>query len=441
MKKQIIFLFLISLSFPVLGSVNSLLINVKNYGAKGDGKSDDYLAIKKVFDLVNKNGGGEIFFPKGNYYIAQFHNGNNEVADLELKNCGRLIISGENAIISVMGHFHRKTNTFRSGRRYSAASAIIPFKISNCKNVDVSNLEIIGNVNETTRDNGVVESGGHLVLISNCTGVKLSRLSIHHGQTDGLYISGCASLFVNDVTCSNNGRQGMSIIKLQDATFSNCKFINTGVTEGKYGKHAPSAGVDIEPGTKSDTVRNVSFVNCLFASNLGSQFVCSTTALTDGIQLEKCIFNASLQSSRYTVIVNAKNVGFRNCEFSCQEGSIYPLWQTDGSSSSFTRCVIRSNKNGFVAVTNAESSSVVIDDCTIEYTGRQILQSYFPYIQMKNMTFVNNKIKIPAEYLKVKGPSALIQRAQKVHNNVFDSGKSIKLPIVSYTGSNLFNVK
>ncbi len=41
--------------------------NVLNYGAKGDGKTKDTMALRKAIDTCNRNGGGTVYFPPGNY--------------------------------------------------------------------------------------------------------------------------------------------------------------------------------------------------------------------------------------------------------------------------------------------------------------------------------------------------------------------------------------
>ncbi len=48
---------------PALG------VNVKNYGAKGDGKHDDTAAFQKAMMVVSKQGGGIVYVPTGNYRI------------------------------------------------------------------------------------------------------------------------------------------------------------------------------------------------------------------------------------------------------------------------------------------------------------------------------------------------------------------------------------
>lgn len=46
---------------------SGIIYNVKDFGALGDGKTDDTAAISKVASLLVENGGGIMFFPKGTY--------------------------------------------------------------------------------------------------------------------------------------------------------------------------------------------------------------------------------------------------------------------------------------------------------------------------------------------------------------------------------------
>jgi len=47
--------------------------SVKDYGAKGDGKTLDTEAIQATFDAAGKAGGGTVMFPAGTYYTYPFH--------------------------------------------------------------------------------------------------------------------------------------------------------------------------------------------------------------------------------------------------------------------------------------------------------------------------------------------------------------------------------
>lgn len=423
--------------FIVLGQQ----LNVKDYGAKGDGSSDDYSAIKKVVELVNNNKKGEVYFPPGEYYIAEYHNGKNDIQDFEFKNCDGLKIYGKEAKIKLNGNYNRTLSRQGAKHAFSNIAAIIPIKIMNCKNVSIENIEINGDVNETTRDKGIVEGNGYLIMISQSDNVYLHNLNIHHAQTDGLLIRGGDQPSTNiralNVISSNNARQGMSISSLDSATFDNCKFINTGFTSGNYGNHGPSAGVDIEPSSGKQIVQNLHFRKCIFENNLGSQFVCSSPIATKNVYLDNCIFNSGDSSSKYSIIINAVNVVFTNCNFDCKNGSIYPVWHTEGTSAIFKKCTIKSNNSGFVATDVLETNSVLIDSCDLEYTGVKKVPSYFPYLRLQGLSFTNNTIHIPEQYYKNQGFTALIQKAKLVSNNTFINNERFPQSKISLQGSNL----
>ena len=176
--KNIIGLFIFSLFFPSgLSAQINLKINVQDYGAKGDGISNNYYSLKKVYDAINRNGGGEIFFPKGVYYINEYHSPENNLPDLILENCNYLKISGDEASISVKGDFKRTITRVGKKHVFSDIYAITPFNIVNCDNVVVQDLEIRGNVQQTTRDENVVEAGGRLIYILGSRNVTLKNIT------------------------------------------------------------------------------------------------------------------------------------------------------------------------------------------------------------------------------------------------------------------------
>ena len=54
---------------PVLGAEPDRF-NVRDYGAAGDGKTDDTAAFQKALDTAGKNNGGIVYAPVGNYFFA-----------------------------------------------------------------------------------------------------------------------------------------------------------------------------------------------------------------------------------------------------------------------------------------------------------------------------------------------------------------------------------
>jgi polygalacturonase len=74
----LLFLLLLSLeiSKPISAQTKQpaqIFYNIKNYGAKGDGKTLDTNAINKTIETAAKNGGGTVFFPAGTYLSFSIH--------------------------------------------------------------------------------------------------------------------------------------------------------------------------------------------------------------------------------------------------------------------------------------------------------------------------------------------------------------------------------
>ena len=63
-------------SHPRIQNLGSLFVNVKNYGAKGDGTTDDYANIMKAVAAVRDSQSGgvakqSLYFPAGRYRVSQ----------------------------------------------------------------------------------------------------------------------------------------------------------------------------------------------------------------------------------------------------------------------------------------------------------------------------------------------------------------------------------
>jgi hypothetical protein len=109
----------------------------------------------------------------------------------------------------------------------------------------------------------------HCLSISDCKGVSIKGLTFRDSGGDGIYVSGeltaqtpgySENIFIEDVKCINNYRQGMSICSVQNMTVNNCLFT---LTKGTL----PEAGVDIEPYDTLQRIVNLNFNHCAFTKN------------------------------------------------------------------------------------------------------------------------------------------------------------------------------
>ncbi len=70
--------------------INAAVINVKDFGAKGDNKTDDTISIQKAIDKAIKlNKGGVLYFPAGRYLVSE---------TLKINKAMGLIVRGEGAL-------------------------------------------------------------------------------------------------------------------------------------------------------------------------------------------------------------------------------------------------------------------------------------------------------------------------------------------------------
>ena len=442
--QTIILLFTITTSAVYGNGIIGRTFNVKDYGANGDGVTDNYNALIKVAKAVNAYGSGTVYFPAGNYYIAQYNTKNNPVADILFSGCSNLSIIGDKAVISVNGNFFRAADLVVGRLQKSTTEAVIPISLSKCQNVTIKGLEINGNNNKMTRDLKVTEGSGHLIQLWDCENVNISNVYVHHGQTDGIYIGGvkgCRNVNITNSISSNNGRQGMSITNLYTGVFESCQFINTGITDGAYTRHAPSAGVDIEPQViaAGNKMGGIVFSNCTFANNMGAQFMSISPKLVSNIKLVKCTIKSQSSPSKYTMILAADSLVVDGCDIDCgdKQGSVYASWTgRTGGNVEIKNSTIRSAFRGIISANQANMfNKVKISNNDIICTSKYPNKAYFPYLTSKDLIFENNRVQIPSAVSSMVTP--LINNAARSQRNTFSTDKLGIKPKVSYTGTKL----
>ena len=191
-------------------------VNVKWFGAKGDGVTDDTLIIQSVIDYVSNDGGGEIYFSTGTYLI--------DVGGVEDSRDYGIILKSN---ITLRGESKNKTKIFAKAN--SDMDLIITGRSSADNNIEIKNLTIDGNqANQTdgqfnlwlhSTDNVVIEnvesinSGSWGFRIQQCDSIFMSDIKTNHAadlNADGIHFIDC-----NNVNCVN-----IDILTLGDDGFS-----------------------------------------------------------------------------------------------------------------------------------------------------------------------------------------------------------------------------
>ena len=217
--------------------------NVKDYGAKGDGRTDDTIAIQKTIEYVSARGGGMVFIPQGEYLIDP---------DISV-----VLKSDINLNLAANASLRAKPTS-------SGNNAVV--KISNVSNVTLAGGSIIG---DRSAHLGASGEWGMGIKITGSNNIHIIDVSISDCWGDGIYVSGSSqksyseNTLIERVMCDNNRRQGLSIISVKGMTVKDSDFINTNGAN-------PQSGIDIEPNNaETEWIQDLIIENVRTANNKG----------------------------------------------------------------------------------------------------------------------------------------------------------------------------
>ncbi len=158
------------------------------------------------------------------------------------------------------------------------------------------------------------------ISLRACTNVQLHGLTIRETGGDGVYIGAvgdvpCRDIVIKDLICSNNHRQGLSVISVDGLVVENCLFADTDGTK-------PFGGVDIEPNSATCVIANIVVRNCVARNNVGGGFQVYLRKLTEASHDVSVLFDTCLDDSNGRPIIKIGSgtdggpnglVEYRNC--------------------------------------------------------------------------------------------------------------------------------
>lgn len=411
-------------------------IDVRWFGVRNDG-TDCYLELKALADALSDMESAVVHFPPGTYRIDQYRitdgPDKNGIGNIVFDGCRGVKLIGYGAVIDVKGNFHRAADRLnpKNGKWYSNSESVVPFDLVDCHRFTIEGFEINGNVDKMTRDDEVVEGPSYGILTrSGCTEYTLRNLNIHHFAADGICLGAASPVANKNVTLTgvrstNNARNALSLIQVRGGTFIDCDFSQSGRTGPKYKAHAPAAGCDVEPEHDVIDVLTgaLTFINCNFENNVGSQFASAGGPRVQSIVLDSVTITAGEDSLQYAVILAVQRGTIRDSIIDTKAGTVRPTW-IQGHSATGTRttirdCEIRSSGAGLLS--SESQQPVTITGCTFTGTQTAPFKSYLPYIRNPNAIFTDNSVFLPKEAYAPKGGGqyASLVEVRSAANNVY----------------------
>ena len=229
------------------------VFDVLDYGAVGDGSTDDTAAIQLCLDAMSTGGGGRVVFPDAKTYLIT----------------GKLeILSDDDWQIDLCG------STVKMDDDSPVTADYCIFDIRNCERWSIVNGTLDGNVAGGT-GRTPAQLPAHNLYLRDAKYFTLENLLLQNSPVDGIYLAATDdqdtatfSKHGQIVNCiaDGNSRQGISIINAYDIEVRGGAYINT---DGLL----PQAGINVErnntivAGTPS--CRSIRIVNARFEDNTG----------------------------------------------------------------------------------------------------------------------------------------------------------------------------
>lgn len=202
------------------GQTPSGYINIKDFGAKGDGKTVDTKAINDAIDAVVKKGGGTVYFPAGIYLSYSIHLKSNIALYLDQ---GSVLLAadtsaggryddaepnewGDKFAYQDYGHSHWHNSLIWG---------------ENLENVSIIGTGIINGAGLSRNASQRRPWGNKAIALKLCRNVNLEDFTILNGGHFGILATGVDNLTIGNLKMDTN-RDGMDIDCCNNVRISNC---------------------------------------------------------------------------------------------------------------------------------------------------------------------------------------------------------------------------
>lgn len=210
------------------------VMSVTQFGAKGDGVSDDADNLIACFNKC-----GNVVFRKGAYYLSS--------KNIDVTNPG---------VVNLNGAAVEMHNRLSEG-----ASSTYIFSIKQAKNIEFMNGTLVGDIEDRSSYSQKV----HCLIVNNSENINVHNLKISKATADGITVVGGGNFIdIHDCEVFSCGRNNISVLFGDNITLHD---INTHDCQGK---NSPGHGIDIEPWADNQAVRNLEIYNIYTKNNFGS---------------------------------------------------------------------------------------------------------------------------------------------------------------------------
>lgn len=223
----------------------SAMLDVREFGARGDGVADDTRAFQRALDALPE-AGGTVSVPPGRYRI-------DPLRSIRMRSRQHLKLADDAHLLAIP----------------NAAERAYVINAEGVSDVEISGGRIVG---ERDRHLGKGGEWGHGIMIRGSSRVTVRDMHISRCWGDGISIGAIDAkrgrpvvpsrdVMIARVVSTGNRRQGLTIGRSERVRVYDCEFSRTGGTP-------PAAGIDVEPDAGYGA-RDVVIERCRVIGNRG----------------------------------------------------------------------------------------------------------------------------------------------------------------------------
>lgn len=277
-------------AFTVSGCQEKQSYNILNYGAHGDGTTDDAAAIQRAIDAAHAARGGKVIIPSGYTFLA---------GHFELKSNVHLYVEEHARLLANPNESTYTISAFREnlgeGTIWIGGENVENVTISGAGTIDGNGISFMGKELEDSyelKPFNVLDPRPHMITFIGGKNIRIRDLTICNSAYWTIHLIGCDDVVISGITLLNSlkvrNSDGIDLDHSKNVRISNC-YIESGddciclKNRREYeefgtcenitvtGCTMTSRSCAIKIGSENmDTIRNVVFNNCIIrASNRG----------------------------------------------------------------------------------------------------------------------------------------------------------------------------
>jgi polygalacturonase len=266
------------------------IYDIKDYGAKGDGRTDDAAAIQKAIDACSAAGGGTVVVPAGSTFLAGPFDLKSYV-DFHVESNARVLANPNEAVYTKSAFRENKGE----GTIWIGGENIEQVTISGGGTIDGNGISFMGAELEDSyvlKPFNTVDPRPHVLTLLNVKNLRIRDLTIRNSAYWTVHLIGCNDVAISDLTLLNSlkvrNSDGIDLDHSKNVRITNCyiesgddciclknrrEFEEFGVCENITVSNCTmtSRSCAIKIGSENmDSIRQVVFNNCIIKkSNRG----------------------------------------------------------------------------------------------------------------------------------------------------------------------------